>query len=170
MFRWKMPDCSPLAHTLRSVVITQPNRRREGSPTVPGIDECLLEAMRLPGARGAALVDWTSGLALGSVGEFPGGDQEAAAAEAAEVARLTAEQRAFTPDDHGGGPGARAGAADPPVEDLIISNRDSYHLLRFVPTSFDSSVFLHVWLGRSDGNLALARIRLGEMAERLVLG
>jgi hypothetical protein len=56
------------------------------------------------------------------------------------------------------------------VEDLIISNRDSYHVLRFVPTSFDSSVFLHVWLGRSDGNLALARIRLGEMAERLVLG
>ncbi|MFH9859703.1 hypothetical protein [Streptomyces sp. NPDC017202] len=130
---------------------------------MPGIDECLLEAMRLPGARGAALVDWTSGLALGTVGEFPGGDHEAAAAEAAEVARLTAEQRAFTPDDAGE-------QADPPVEDLIISNRDSYHVLRFVPTSFDSSVFLHVWLARSDGNLALARIRLGEMAGRLVLG
>ncbi|MFF6807722.1 hypothetical protein [Streptomyces sp. NPDC012616] len=147
---------------------------------MPGIDECLLEAMRLPGARGAALVDWTSGLALGAVGEFPGGDHEAAAAEAAEVARLTAEQRAFTPDGHDGPLGREdregvAGAlpaapADPPVEDLIISNRDSYHVLRFVPTSFDSSVFLHVWLARSDGNLALARIRLGEMAERLVLG
>jgi hypothetical protein len=133
--------------------------------------------MRLPGARGAALVDWTSGLALGSVGEFPGGDHEAAAAEAAEVARLTAEQRAFTPDgydpqegaDAAAGPGGAAGV-DPPVEDLIISNRDSYHVLRFVPTSFDSSVFLHVWLARPDGNLALARIRLGEMATRLVLG
>lgn len=43
-------------------------------------------------------------------------------------------------------------------------------MLRFVPTSFDSSVFLHVWLARPDGNLALARIRLGEMAGRLVLG
>ncbi|MEH0578233.1 hypothetical protein QBA54_28005 [Streptomyces sp. B21-108] len=152
---------------------------------MPGIDECLLEAMRLPGARGAALVDWTSGLALGAVGEFPGGDHEAAAAEAAEVARLTTEQRAFTPEGHashgggtesgtgagtGDGVGAGAGIADPPVEDLIISNRDSYHVLRFVPTSFDSSVFLHVWLGRPDGNLALARIRLGEMAGRLVLG
>ncbi|MCF4138676.1 hypothetical protein L1856_21050 [Streptomyces sp. Tue 6430] len=130
---------------------------------MPGIDECLLEVMRLPGARGASLVDWTSGLALGTVGEFPGGDHEAAAAEAAEVARLTAEQRAFTPE------GAEE-HADPPVEDLIISNRDSYHVLRFVPTSFDSSVFLHVWLARSDGNLALARIRLSEMAGRLVLG
>ncbi|GAA3302915.1 hypothetical protein [Streptomyces cinereospinus] len=131
---------------------------------MPGIDECLLEAMRLPGARGAALVDWTSGLALGTVGEPPGGDHEAAAAEAAELARLAAEQRTFAP----GGTGAQD--ADPPVEDLILSNRDSYHVLRFVRTSFDSSVFLHLWLARADGNLALARIRLGEMAGRLVLG
>ncbi|MGW0422429.1 hypothetical protein [Streptomyces sp. NPDC003015] len=136
-----------------------------------GIDECLLEAMRLPGARGAALVDWISGLALGAVGEAPGGDQEAAAAEAAELARLAAEQRAFA---SGSSPAAEAGAGgpepDPPVEDLILSNRDSYHVLRFVPTSFDSSVFLHLWLARAEGNLALARIRLGEMAGRLELG
>lgn len=145
---------------------------------MPGIDECLLEAMRLPGARGAALVDWTSGLALGTVGESPGGDPETMAAEAAELARLAAEHRAFAPEGDDGYPSsaAAAGAADgrmaqdPPVEDLIISNRDSYHVLRFVPTSFDSSVFLHLWLARADGNLALARIRLGEMAGRLVLG
>ncbi|MGV9451774.1 hypothetical protein [Streptomyces sp. NPDC003635] len=131
---------------------------------MPGIDECLLEAMRLPGARGAALVDWTSGLALGTVGESPGGDPEASAAEAAELARLAAEHRAFAPGDEG------VGAEELPVEDLILSNRDSYHVLRFVWTSFDSSVFLHLWLGREEGNLALARIRLGELAGRLVLG
>lgn len=132
---------------------------------MPGIDECLLEAMRLPGARGAALVDWTSGLALGVVGEFPGGDAEAAAAEVAELARLAAEQPAFAAADTGG-----ADDADPPVEDVIVSNRDGYHLLRFVPAPFDSGAVLHLWLGRADGNLALARIRLGEMAGRLVLG
>ncbi|MFF3347609.1 hypothetical protein [Streptomyces sp. NPDC002779] len=130
---------------------------------MPGIDECLLEAMQLPGARGAALVDWTSGLALGTVGESPGGDPEASAAEAAELARLAAEHRAFAPADAGA-------ETEPPVEDLILSNRDSYHVLRFVWTSFDSSVFLHLWLGREEGNLALARIRLGELAGRLVLG
>ncbi|KOV63231.1 hypothetical protein ADK64_21880 [Streptomyces sp. MMG1121] len=117
--------------------------------------------MRLPGARGAALVDWTSGLALGTVGEAPGGDHETTAAEAAELARMTAEHGAFA---------AHGDDGRPPVEDVIVSNRDSYHLLRFVDTSFDSSVFLHLWLGREDGNLALARIRLGEMAARLVLG
>ncbi|MER6079407.1 hypothetical protein [Streptomyces sp. NPDC001833] len=129
---------------------------------MPGIDECLLEAMRLPGARGAALVDWTSGLALGTVGEAPGGDHETTAAEAAELARLAAEHGAFSTEDDI--------EVSPPVEDLIVSNRDSYHLLRFVVTSFDATVFLHLWLAREDGNLALARIRLGEMAERLVLG
>ncbi|MEU1163587.1 hypothetical protein ACIPX0_17205 [Streptomyces sp. NPDC090075] len=129
---------------------------------MPGIDECLLEAMRLPGARGAALVDWTSGLALGTVGEAPGGDHETTAAEAAELARLAAEHGAFSTGDDID--------VSPPVEDLIVSNRDSYHLLRFVVTSFDATVFLHLWLAREDGNLALARIRLGEMAERLVLG
>ncbi|MGY6020188.1 hypothetical protein [Streptomyces spinosirectus] len=134
---------------------------------MPGIDECLLEAMRLPGARGAALIDWTSGLALGTVGEFPGGDQETAAVEAAEIARLAAEQHAFAPDDDLAAGGATD--TDPPVEDLIVSNRDSYHVLRFVGASFDGSVFLHLWLARAEGNLALARIRLGEMAERLVL-
>jgi hypothetical protein len=138
---------------------------------VQGIDECLLEAMRLPGARGAALVDWTSGLALGAVGEAPGCDQEAAAAEAAELARLAAEQRAFASESsRAAEAGAPGDEPDPPVEDLILSNRDSYHVLRFVPTSFDSSVFLHLWLARAEGNLALARIRLGEMAGRLELG
>ncbi|GAA2283705.1 hypothetical protein GCM10010145_37010 [Streptomyces ruber] len=132
---------------------------------MPGIDECLLEAMRLPGALGASVVDWTSGLALGTVGDAPGGDHETTAAEAAELARLAAEHRAFAPDEEIGWEGK-----EPPVEDLIVSNRDTYHLLRFVATTFDSSVFLHLWLARSDGNLALARIRLGEMAGRLVLG
>ena len=190
---------------------------------MPGIDECLLEAMRLPGARGAALVDWTSGLALGTVGESPGGDHEAAATEAAELARLAAEHQCFTsagPPDTGTSPNPpdhrhepenppapenpqspqspqslddantpltphtqqygpythhdhhhdHQDPANPPLEDLIISNRDSYHVLRFVGSPFDSSVVLHLWLARAEGNLALARIRLGEMAVRLVLG
>ncbi|MET9395709.1 hypothetical protein ABZY20_35740 [Streptomyces sp. NPDC006624] len=132
---------------------------------MPGIDESLLEAMRLPGARGASVVDWISGLALGAVGDAPGGDAEAMAAETAELARLATESGALAGTDTGGDTGK-----EPPVQDLIITNADSYHLLRFVSTTFDSTVFLHLWLDREEGNLALARIRLGEMAERLVLG
>ncbi|MER5482109.1 hypothetical protein ABT024_02675 [Streptomyces sp. NPDC002812] len=131
---------------------------------MPGIDECLLEAMALPGARGAALVDWSSGLALGTAGESPVGDHETTAAETAELARAAAEYESFAPD----GTEAQDGAG-PPVEDLIVTTRTGYHVLRFVETSFDSSVFLHLWLDRTDGNLALARHRLRSLAEELVL-
>ncbi|PVE07535.1 hypothetical protein [Streptomyces scopuliridis] len=130
---------------------------------MPGIDACLHEAMNLPGARGAAIVDWTSGLALGTAGESPNGDHEATAAETAELARAAAEYTAFAP-------AAAAGHKGPPVEDLIVTTRTGYHLLSFVETTFDSSVFLHLWLDRDTGNLALARLRLGQLAERLVLG
>ncbi|MFD8011342.1 hypothetical protein [Streptomyces sp. NPDC058955] len=136
---------------------------------MPGIDECLMEAMTLPGARGASLVDWNSGLALGTAGESPVGDHETTAAETAELARAAAEFDSFTTS--GGDTGETAGAdGEPPVEDLIVTTRAGYHVLRFVRTSFDSSVFLHLWLDRDTGNLALARIRLGDLAERLVLG
>ncbi|MGC0379353.1 hypothetical protein [Streptomyces sp. SAI-229] len=128
---------------------------------MPGIDESLLEAMRLPGVRGALVVDWISGLALGAVGEAPGADVEATAAETAELARLAMESGTLASSDGTGG--------EPPVDDLILTTADAYHLLRFVVTTFDSTVFLYLWLDRADGNLALARIRLADMADRLVL-
>ncbi|GGP84969.1 hypothetical protein [Streptomyces melanogenes] len=128
-----------------------------------GIDECLLESMGLPGVRGAAVVDWTSGLALGTIGDSPCGDHEATAAEAAEFARTAAEHPAFV-----------AGEVDPagllPVEDVLVTARTGYHLLRFVETTFDSSLFLYLWLDREQGNLAMARLRLRDLAQRLVLG
>ncbi|MGN9795803.1 hypothetical protein ACWGH4_06085 [Streptomyces sp. NPDC054847] len=133
---------------------------------MPGIDECLLQAMVVPGARGAAIVDWTSGLALGSIGETPGGDHEATAAETAELARMAAEYPTFAPEEEA----APDGAKGLPVEDLIVTTRTGYHVVRFVETTFDSSVFLHIWLDRETGNLALARLRLADLAERLVLG
>ncbi|MFC9429333.1 hypothetical protein [Streptomyces sp. NPDC056987] len=173
---------------------------------MPGIDACLEEAMSLPGARGAAIVDWTSGLALGTAGQSPNGDHEATAAETAELARAAAEYTAFAPEPPDGsalpgapgtsGPGAPGGGTQgadattradanngdsdgdsegqgskgPPVQDLIVTTRTGYHILSFVETTFDSSVFLHLWMDRDTGNLALARLRLGRLAERLVLG
>ncbi|MFE3018301.1 hypothetical protein [Streptomyces sp. NPDC059256] len=153
---------------------------------MPGIDECLLEAMLVPGARGASVVDWATGLALGSVGEAAGGDHESNAAETSELARLSTEFAAFAattpvPEPTEGEPPAedgatvaplpRAAADDGPlVEDLILTTRTGYHMVRFVDTAFDSTVCLHLWLDRDLGNLALARIRMCDLAERLVLG
>ncbi|UNZ16093.1 hypothetical protein [Streptomyces sp. 891-h] len=165
---------------------------------MPGIDECLLETMRLPGARSAAVIDWVSGLALGVAGDAPGGDYEAAACETAELARMVAEYRSLGPLSTVGEPdgvpappttGAPTADGDrvpspgvapanapaqttgpaPVVEDIITTNKDSYHLLRFVPGALDGTLFLHLWLARDEGNLALARMRLAEIAQRMVL-
>ncbi|MFJ1967674.1 hypothetical protein ACIO93_03295 [Streptomyces sp. NPDC087903] len=133
---------------------------------MPGIDESLLDVMRVTGARGASVIDWISGLSLGAVGEASSGDHEVTATETAEFARSALEGGAFT--RNGGDPAAPGGP--PPVEDLVVTTPDSYHVLRFIATPFDSSVFLHLWLDRAAGNLALARIRLAETADRLVLG
>ncbi|MFD9637007.1 hypothetical protein, partial [Streptomyces violascens] len=120
----------------------------------------------------AGVVDWASGLALGAIGDSPGGDHEVTAAETAELARTAVEHPDFGASPSDGGEDLPTGGlptADLPVEDLIITTRTAYHVLCFVETACDSSVFLHLWLDREEGNLALARLRLRGLAERLVL-
>ncbi|AUG80858.1 hypothetical protein CFP65_6192 [Kitasatospora sp. MMS16-BH015] len=126
---------------------------------MPGIDDCLAQAMTIAGARGVSLTDWGSGLALGHQGESPSGDHETTAAEATDLARAAAECPTFADQE------------DPrmPLQDLILTTGSSYHLIRFVDTTFDSRLLLHLWLDRRQGNLAVARIRLQSLAEELVL-
>jgi hypothetical protein len=126
---------------------------------LPGIDDCLTEAMTITGALGASLVDWTSGLALGAVGAGPGGDHDTGAADATEVARAITQTSSFAD------PAARTAPAD----DVIITSAGSYHLIRFIETAFDSSVFLYLRLDRATANLAMARLRLASIVEGLVI-
>ncbi|GAA4873758.1 hypothetical protein ACGFX4_28030 [Kitasatospora sp. NPDC048365] len=126
---------------------------------MPGIEECLAEAMGITGALGVSLVDWTSGLAIGTAGEGPDGDHEAGAADATELARAVTQTPSFADP--------ATGAA--PAEDVIVSSAGAYHLIRFVDTVFDSNVFFYLRLDRDKANLAMARIRLAAVADRLVL-
>lgn len=164
MYRRKMPELPWTAGTVRNVLVTVGPAVRaaawsEGS-RVSGIDECPLRAMSLPGARGAALVERVSGLALGAVGESAGGGHEFAAAETADYARATAEHPVFTAGHTGPGPAA---------EEAVVAAGGGYHLLRFVEAPYEDGVFPYLWLDREQGNLALALIRRRELAERLVL-
>ena len=45
-----------------------------GGARVSGIDDCLRQAMAIPGAIGASVVDYTTGLALGWAGRAPTDD------------------------------------------------------------------------------------------------
>ncbi|AUY48560.1 MULTISPECIES: hypothetical protein [Streptomycetaceae] len=127
---------------------------------MPGIDECLSAAMAIAGARAASLIDWSSGLALGSAGVSPTGDHETTAAEATDLVRTAFESETFTVAED-----SRA-----PLQDIILTAGRSYHLICFIDTVFDSPLVLHLWLDRTEGNLASARYRLQALAEELVLG
>ena len=47
---------------------------------VPGVEHCLQEAMAIPGAIGASIVDYTTGFPVATTGVAPNSDHEAAAA------------------------------------------------------------------------------------------
>jgi hypothetical protein len=116
--------------------------------------------MAIAGARAASLVDWSSGLALGSLGDSPTGEHETSAAEATDLVRAAVESQTFTVAED----------RRSPLEDIIVTAGRSYHLIRFIDTVFDSRLVLHLWLDRAEGNLAVARFRLQALAEELVLG
>jgi predicted regulator of Ras-like GTPase activity (Roadblock/LC7/MglB family) len=124
---------------------------------VPGVDHCLQEAMTIPGAVGASIVDYTTGFPVATTGAAPNSDHEAAAAGTADVIQAANSRSLFVsamPHDL--------------LEDLIITTAGGYHLLRLVQTDFDSRLVLYVWLDRVQGNLAVARHRMQRLAVDLV--
>ena len=124
---------------------------------VPGVDHCLQEAMAIPGAVGASIVDYTTGFPVATTGAAPNSDHEAAAAGTADVVQAANSRSLFVsalPHDL--------------LEDLIITTAGGYHLLRPVQTDFDSRLVLYVWLDRVLGNLAVARHRMQKLADDLV--
>jgi hypothetical protein len=107
------------------------------------IKQTLQAIMEMEGAVAAALVDWKSGLTLGTVGT--GLNIELAAAGNTNVVRA---KMAVMKDL-----GLKGG-----IEDILITLTEQYHLIRILESNSD--LFLYVALNRSSGNLGLARHRL----------
>jgi hypothetical protein len=110
------------------------------------IDTSLKEALAIPGAVGAALVDYESGMALGSVGGGDWLDLDVAAAGNTEVVR--SKLRVMS-----------ALKLNDAIEDILITLHRQYHLIRLLAPSTrgSSALFLYVVLDRERANLALAR-------------
>ncbi len=124
---------------------------------MPGVDHCLQEAMAIPGAVGASIVDYTTGFPVATTGTAPNADHEAAAAGTADVVQAATNRSLFV-----------SALPHDVLEDLIITTTGGYHLLRPVQTDFDSRLVLYVWLDRLHGNLAVARRRMQTLADELV--
>lgn len=107
------------------------------------IETALKESMAIEGAIGVALVDYESGMSLGTLGGNKDLDLEVAAAGNTEVVRAKARIL------------ATLGIGDS-VEDILITLTTQYHLIRPLARS-EGSLFLYLALDRSRANLALAR-------------
>src|SRR5690349_12244695 len=109
------------------------------------IDTALKECMSISGAVGVALVDYESGMSLGTAG---GGDWlnlEIAAAGNTEVVR--SKLRVMS-----------ALALNDGIEDILITLHRQYHIIRLMDAmKTKTSLFLYLVLEREVANLALAR-------------
>lgn len=105
--------------------------------------------LKINGCLGAALVDYDSGMSLGTLGS-PGFDLELAAAGNAEVVRAKKSIR------------DKLELKDA-LEDILISLTGQYHLIRMV----GRSMFFYVVLDRSKANLALSRKELESIEKQL---
>ncbi|HUD38124.1 MAG TPA: hypothetical protein VMR14_14575 [Streptosporangiaceae bacterium] len=120
------------------------------------IEAALKEAMAIDGAVGASLVDWDSGMSLGSLGGGKYLDLEVAAAGNTEVVRAKMRTLASL-------------RINDTIEDILITLGKQYHLIRLLKsTRADHGLFLYLVLDRSKSNLALARHSLKRIEGELV--
>jgi uncharacterized 2Fe-2S/4Fe-4S cluster protein (DUF4445 family) len=121
------------------------------------IETALKETMNIDGALGAALVDWESGMSLGTIGGGKYLDLDVAAAGNTEVIR--AKMRTM-----------EALRLDDTIEDILITLNKQYHLIRLSKSSRnEQGLFLYLVLDRQKANLALARHALKRIESEMTL-
>ncbi|MFB7176485.1 hypothetical protein ACFCYI_02095 [Streptomyces sp. NPDC056257] len=101
----------------------------------------------IEGALGAALVDYGSGMALGTVGG--GKDLDLAVAAAGNTDVVRAKVRTME----------MLGLKDE-IEDILITLGSQYHLIRLLKGRGTSGFFLYLALDKGRANLAMARHQL----------
>ncbi|MDH6708053.1 MULTISPECIES: hypothetical protein [unclassified Kitasatospora] len=112
------------------------------------LETSLKEAMSIDGAIGVALVDYSSGMALGSLSD--GGELDLNLAAAGNTDVVRAKMRAME----------MLNLLDNEIEDILISLTNQYHLVRPITTPTGRGLFLFLALNRGRSNLAMARHHL----------
>jgi uncharacterized 2Fe-2S/4Fe-4S cluster protein (DUF4445 family) len=120
-------------------------------------DQVLKDAMAIDGALGVAVVDYTSGMALGIIGNTPELDLNVAAAGNTEVVR--AKMRTME----------MLNLYNETIEDILITLTAQYHLIRPLAKRDSAGHFIYLALDRKRANLAMARHQLRQIEDRLVL-
>ncbi|MFE2023024.1 hypothetical protein ACFW9O_33860 [Streptomyces sp. NPDC059499] len=121
------------------------------------VETSLKEAMTaIEGSVGVALVDYTSGMALGTLGGGKDLDLTVAAAGNTDVVRAkirTMEMLGIKED----------------IEDVLITLSSQYHLIRLLKGRGGNGLFLYLVLDKGRANLAMARHQLRRIEAELEL-
>jgi len=121
---------------------------------VATVENTLSSAMTIEGALAVALVDYDSGMTLGSAGT--GLDLDVAAAGNTEVVR--AKLRTIN-----------ALGMNDGIEDVLITLSSQLHLIRLLQSEHGHGLFLYLALDRERANLAMARRQLLILERELTL-
>jgi hypothetical protein len=118
-------------------------------------ETALKEALAsIEGATGVALVDYTSGMALGTMGGSKTFDLNVAAAGNTDVIRAKMRTMEML--------GLKA-----EIEDILITLTDQYHLIRLLSGRSGNGLFLYLVLDAKRANLAMARHQLKRIEQEL---
>ncbi|MGW2747617.1 hypothetical protein [Streptomyces sp. NPDC001450] len=119
------------------------------------VEVALKEMMTgVEGALGAAVVDYTSGMALGTLGG--GRDLDLTVAAAGNTDVIRAKVRTM---EHLG--------LESQIEDILITLEGQYHLIRLVTGRSGNGLFVYLVIDRARSNLAMARHQLKRIEEQL---
>jgi len=116
------------------------------------VKAALDEAMQIDGAIGAALVDYKSGMTLGTAGGGSTLNLEIAAAGNTEVVKSKMKVM------------GQLGLRDR-IEDMLITMGSQLHLIRMV--TGQTNLFLYLVLSKAQSNLGMARHQLGAVEAKL---
>ena len=109
------------------------------------IEHTLDMAANIKGAFAVAVVDYESGMTLGSRGGSAEFDLDVAAPGNSEVMRAKLDVM------------EKLGLRNEGIEDILITLSTQYHLIRPIQGAPDEKLFLYLALNKAQANLAMAR-------------
>ena len=117
------------------------------------IKQAIQDILDIDGAFACAIVDYESGMALGSHTTQPAFNVEVAAAGNTEVVRAKMRVK------------KELGMGDQGVDDVLITLEKQYHVIR--PLKTIPNLFIYAAFDKEKANLALARTKIKQVESQL---